>query len=128
MNSACAADPTAGEPFPQVGSTVADVVDFLRTVTEGPSAEFAQSLVRYYDKHGELTAKQFTYAYRMNHAHVEREMAIRSRNASHDWVMTGSENYYNNSVLGTYSYSDFFCCSKCGAIGERHYNKNYSGD
>ena len=47
---------------------------------------------------------------------------------SHEWKQVGSITHKFNTVLGTYSITDFHKCDRCGEWGETYQSNNYSGD
>lgn len=128
MRTNCSAGAAAAENLPPQQPSLDGLAEFLRTVTSGRNASFASSLASYYDKHGTLTAKQTHYALQMYTVWRRREIARIGSLLEHDWQYVGSETHYSNNVLGTYSGSDFYRCTKCGVDGERVESNNYSGD
>lgn len=108
--------------------TVEELVDFLRGVVDGNKADFAQSLVRYYDSKGFLTSKQETSARRVYAQAYIVLFYNFQQSFQHKWKKEGSALHYLNHVLGTFSSSDYWRCSKCNVLGETSEGNNYSGD
>lgn len=131
MSSACTVAASDGEP-PASVLTPEQLVAFLRTVTGGNSS-FARSLVRYAEAYGALTETQCSYGHRIYDEWrdaVARERAVSATVfvSMHAWVYCGTVDHSGGgNHLGTYCYSDFHRCNKCGVIGEVFYRNNYLG-
>ena len=129
MRTSCPASDTAvARPERPHNIPQADLVDFLRTIVDGKDASFAQSLVAYFDRNGALTSGQDFYArkvYGKWYCVLESDF-IKAR--QHDWVEVGEALHYANHVLGTYSSSTYWSCTKCKQVGETSKSNNYSGD
>lgn len=99
----------------------------LATVNTG-KWEFARSLAQQFKDKGTLSEKQMVWVNRLYHEHAERNRIVRRVRASHQWQNVGSITHRYNTVLGTYSITDFHKCDNCGEWGETYQSNNYSGD
>ena len=99
----------------------------LATVNTG-KWEFARSLAQQFKDKGTLSEKQMVWVNRLYHEHAERNRIVRRVRASHKWQNVGSITHRYNTVLGTYSITDFHKCDNCGEWGETYQSNNYSGD
>lgn len=109
--------------------TVEQVVDHLRSITAGDDADFAASLVAYYERNGTLTEKQEKSARRIYRRFYDAKCWLaRRHNGQHDYAQTGKVVHHVNSVLGTWAHTLHYRCTLCGGwtwVREEH---NYSGD
>lgn len=48
--------------------------------------------------------------------------------AFHDWRRVDTISHSGNDRLGTYCYTDYYKCERCGEWAENFVNHNYSGD
>lgn len=46
----------------------------------------------------------------------------------HVWQRVGTISHSGNDRLGTYCYTDYYKCERCGEWAENFVNHNYSGD
>lgn len=90
--------------------------------------QIAQSLIQQYDMKRSLSAAQQELALRIYGELWDVLRAAAELASRHDWKHIGSTVWYNNTVLGTYSASDYYECSKCHLISETYEANNYSGD
>jgi hypothetical protein len=108
-------------------ATLAEQCSRLATV-EGADSEFARSLSEQYAKTGSLSAKQVQWANRLYRRYSELNRWQCESAKQHDWHNVGSVTHHYNTVLGTYSATDYHKCSKCGEWSETTHINAYSGD
>lgn len=140
----CPANPMTEKPKPRAEYTVAEVVDYLRTLKPltttaldpwsvkerhwaAKNAEFAASLVAYYDRKGTLTEKQEAAARKMFRQHHDRLMAIWEGSGCHRWQWSGRQKW-GNLHSAAYSQTDYFRCEHCGEFTQQYERSDYSGD
>lgn len=129
MSTTCSAsDTTVVRPERPYNISQADLVAFLRTIVDGKDASFAQSLVSYFDRNGLLTSGQDFYARKVYGKWYRVLESDFIKAQQHDWVEVGRALHYSNHVLGTYSSSIYWTCTKCKQVGETSKANNYSGD
>jgi hypothetical protein len=95
---------------------------------EGNDAEFVKSLADQYAKKGELSQKQLWYVGRLYRKYSDKNYWLRQALLGHNWQQVGFIVHHYNTVLGTFSATNYHKCSKCGLDGETTEFKNYSGD
>lgn len=140
----CPANPMATKPKPRAEYTVAEVVDYLRTVkplettATDPwsvrerewsirNAEFAASLVAYYDRKGTLTEKQEAAARKMFREHHNYLTAVWEGSGSHRWTWSGREKW-GDKYSAAYIQADYFRCEHCGSFYQQYERSDYTGD
>lgn len=117
--------PEAWEHF--ASATLAEKCARLATV-EGKDAEFCHSLAKQFADKGTLSPKQTAWAENLYRKYAEANYWHRLRLLNHDWNIVGTITHYYQTVLGTYSATDYHKCAKCGEWGETYHENNYSGD
>ena len=101
----------------------------LATVPEHwKNAEFAHSLAKQFAYNGFISPKQEAWVQTLYTEYTNTTHWLRAGALRHDWQKVGSITHYYNTVLGTYSATDFHKCTKCGELGETYDVNNYSGD
>jgi len=95
---------------------------------EGSDAEFVKSLADQYAKKGELSQKQLWYVGRLYRKYSDKNYWLRQALLGHNWQQVGFIVHHYNTVLGTFSSTNYHKCSKCGLDGETTESNNYSGD
>ena len=108
-------------------ATLDEKVARIATV-QGEHAEFAKSLAEQYAKKGTLSQKQLVWVARLYSKYADKNYWLRQALLSHSWQRVGSITHHYNTVLGTFSATDYHRCSKCGVSGETREGNNYSGD
>jgi hypothetical protein len=126
-NTTCASADLPEEWKRYSDATLEEKCDRLATVTTG-KYEFAQSLAQQFKDKGTLSEKQTIWVERLYNEYAEINRVVRMVRAKHEWKKVGSITHHLNTVLGTYSATDFHKCDKCGEWGENYQSKNYSAD
>ena len=90
--------------------------------------EFVKSLADQYAKKGELSQKQLWYVGRLYRKYSDKNYWLRQALLGHNWQQVGFIVHHYNTVLGTFSSTNYHKCSKCGLDGETTESNNYSGD
>jgi len=108
-------------------ATLEEQVARIATI-EGKDAEFAKSLAEQYKKKGELSPKQAGWVARLYRKYADKNYWRRFGALNHDWQLVGSVTHHANFTLNTHLVSKYYKCAKCGEMGEKRDEKNYSGD
>ena len=120
----CPKNPMAEKPKWITDYTVAEIVDYLRTVE---NSEFAASLVAYYGRAGRLTEKQEAAARKMFRQHHRHLTTVWEGSGCHRWEWMGRQ-YWGDSHSAAYERADFWCCEHCGSWTQRYEHSHHSGD
>ena len=99
----------------------------LSTVNTG-KWEFARSLAQQFKDKGALSAKQLVWVNRLYNEHFQTNCIVRRVRMGHEWKQVGSVTHNLNTVLGTYSITNFHKCDRCAEWSETYQSNNYSGD
>lgn len=127
--TACPNAPTHEVPASPSTLTVAELVAHLKTLGGTKDADFAASLVAYYERTGSLSDKQQRSARRIYRRFYDAKCWLaRRHNHQHNYAYTGKVVHYANDVLGTWAHTLYYRCTLCdGWTGVRE-EHNYSGD